>query len=108
MNSRISRSRGFTLVELLVVMAIIGTLVAMLMPAVQMARESSRRMSCGNNLHQLGVAMQNYQDALSCFPSGYIDNATANSEGWGWGALVLPYMEQQGLYDTLGVSQGSL
>ena len=108
MTIRRYRNRGFTLVELLVVIAIIGILVSLLLPAVQAARETARKMSCSNNLHQFGIAIQNYTDALGSFPSGYIDHPTATCEGWGWGALILPYMEQQGLHDSLGVSRGSL
>ncbi|MEW4526319.1 DUF1559 domain-containing protein [Maioricimonas sp. JC845] len=66
------RSYGFTLIELLVVIAIIGLLVAMLMPAVQQAREAARRSSCGNNLHQIAIAMHSYHEALRSFPSGFV------------------------------------
>jgi len=115
------RRTGFTLVELLVVIAIIGILVALLLPAVQAAREAARRMSCGNNLKQTALAIQNYHDTYKTFPplrGGQLVNggtqpfgstATSypgcpswfNSAGWSWRALILPYMEQQPLYDTI-------
>src|SRR3954451_10032584 len=83
---------AFTLVELLVVIAIIGVLVALLLPAVQAARESARRSQCTNNLKQLGVAMQNYHDAKRQLPLGNISCC------WGtWQMLILPYIEQQQL-----------
>lgn len=100
--------RGFTLVELLVVIAIIGVLVALLLPAVQAAREAARRTSCNNNLKQLGLALHNYHDALSVFPPAYIDSGTDLAESWGWGAFLLPYIEQTSLHSGLGVSQSSL
>src|SRR5215467_393971 len=101
---------GFTLVELLVVIAIIGVLVSLLLPAVQSARESARRMQCTNNLHNLGLAMHNYHDALGTFPNSHFYNpspsgkddlcsSATNCEMWGWGALILPYVEQQNLFN---------
>ncbi|MBW3595811.1 MAG: DUF1559 domain-containing protein [Planctomycetes bacterium] len=87
---------GFTLVELLVVIAIIGVLVGLLLPAVQMARESARRTQCSNNQKQLALALQNYHDTEKSFPWG-----AAAGWGYSWHAYVLPFMEQQNLYDTL-------
>ncbi len=101
-------SRGFTLVELLVVIAIIGVLVALLLPAVQAAREAARRSSCSNNLKQVGIGLHNYHDVILNFPSGWIDGPLANSEQWGWSALMLPYIEQGPLHDKLGVTRGTL
>jgi prepilin-type N-terminal cleavage/methylation domain-containing protein/prepilin-type processing-associated H-X9-DG protein len=86
---------GFTLVELLVVIAIIGVLVALLLPAVQAAREAARRSSCSNNLKQHGIALHNYHDTHLTFPFGW------SNRGQGWSALILPQIEQGPLYDTL-------
>lgn len=95
------RSRGFTLVELLVVIAIIGILVGMLLPAVQQVREAARRISCQNNLKQIGLALHNHQAAFGRFPAGWTANADAGVPGWGWMAWLLPYVEQQPLYDGI-------
>ena len=86
---------GFTLVELLVVIAIIGVLVALLLPAVQAAREAARRSSCSNNLKQHGIALHNYHDTYLTFPFGW------SNRGQGWSALILRHIEQAPLYDTL-------
>lgn len=109
---------AFTLVELLVVIAVIGVLVAMLLPAVQAAREASRRSSCANHLKQLALAIHNYEGAYRTFPSGYVSyshyatiaslpaedfDATTwdAAPGWSWGALLLPFLEQTALGDQL-------
>ena len=99
--SPISRAAAFSLVELLVVIAIIGVLVALLLPAVQAAREAARRMSCGNNLRQIGVAMHNHHDARKIFPvGGKSPNELA------WSVFLLPYMEQQAIHDLVNLGPG--
>ncbi len=93
---------GFTLVELLVVIAIIGVLISLVLPAVQSAREAARRMSCQNNLHQIGVALHNYHSAYRQLPSGWVDNRTHLHEpGWGWAAAILPQMGQAAIYEQI-------
>ena len=92
-NSR----RAFTLVELLVVIAIIGVLIALLLPAVQQAREAARRMQCTNHLKQLGLALHNYHDVNNSFPpAGEQEHAKLGLFG-----RLLPYIEQQALYDNI-------
>ncbi|QDS93514.1 hypothetical protein FF011L_22840 [Roseimaritima multifibrata] len=88
-----NRSRvGFTLVELLVVIAIIGVLVGLLLPAVQAAREAARRMSCSNNMKQLGLALHNYHDTHRVFPYGYFDAGTFHRRDC-WMQQILPFIE---------------
>ncbi len=98
-------NRGFTLVELLVVIAIIGVLVSLLLPAVQAAREAARRMSCQNNLHQIGLALHNYHGIFDQLPSGWIASDTDHHEpGWSWAAGLLPQMEQSAIYEKINFS----
>jgi len=114
-------SRGFTLIELLVVIAIIGVLVALLLPAVQAAREAARRTQCANHLKQMGLGFQNHHDVLKAFPSGgnkysvfprTIVNggpATYETQHWSWGYQLLPYIEQTNLWsyvDTAAADNG--
>jgi prepilin-type N-terminal cleavage/methylation domain-containing protein len=107
--------RAFTLVELLVVIAIIGVLVALLLPAVQAAREAARRMQCSNHLKQIGLALQNYHDVFNSLPYGararYVQTSKNSPTGQGWGPSwlmsILPFCEQKPLSDLLEACQTS-
>jgi len=99
--------RGFTLVELLVVIAIIGVLVALLLPAVQQAREAARRMTCTNHQKQIALALHNYNDTYGTFPPGWLVQNGSDST-WGWNALLLPFIEQANVHEALNVTTKTL
>ena len=113
--------RGFTLIELLVVTAVIAVLIAILLPAAQQAREAARRVQCGNNLKQIGVALANYESAHATLPPGYVSRPVSSAAeaaaagadpltwdappGWGWAATLLPYLEQSSLLEAVHMSE---
>lgn len=105
--SLLSNRKGFTLVELLVVITIIGILIALLLPAVQAAREAARRSQCTNNLKQIGLAILNYEATHHCLPvsvahvNTIINAGNAVRSGMSWVVATLPYIENQGLFDAL-------
>ena len=108
---RYRRPRAFTLVELLVVIAIIGILVALLLPAVQAAREAARRVQCQNNLVQWILAVQNYEASFRAYPSGTLEKTgpivhVARGYHHGWITQVLPYVEQRNAYRLIDRTVG--
>ena len=102
-----TRPAGFSLIELLVVITIIGILISMLLPAVQSAREAARRISCSNNLRQIGIGLHGYHAAHDCFPPGCIEPTHRKSNGrqFAWSALLLPYIEQVALHAAIDFSK---
>jgi len=112
MRAATNRPDGFTLVELLVVIAIIGILVALLLPAIQAAREAARRAQCQNNLKQIALALLNFHDSYGEFPRGAYTSIVKNDEdGLGWATKILPHLEEQPLYDRIvrnGLSSGGV
>ena len=101
------RHSGFTLIELLVVIAITSILIGLLLPAVQQTRTTAARLSCQNNLKQIGLGLQSFHDANKVFPPGYLASAPAGdpnfatAPGWGWAAYLLPYIEQTTVYSQI-------
>lgn len=105
MTHRARESRAFTLVELLVVIAIIGILVALLLPAIQAARESARRAQCQNNLKQIGVALHNFEGTNRVYPASYT-GVPGSAGNWSAQVLLLPYLEQGSLYEPVELDRG--
>src|SRR5689334_3827478 len=110
-----SRPRGFTLIEMLVAVGIIAILMALLLPAVQQSREASRRLSCRNKLHQLGLAMHNYHSEFKLFPPGGVHLTTAEpgtiptgdelTDGRApWTVLILPYLDETVRYNAFNLN----
>jgi prepilin-type N-terminal cleavage/methylation domain-containing protein/prepilin-type processing-associated H-X9-DG protein len=106
------KKRAFTLVELLVTISIIGVLVGLLLPAVQSARESSRRTHCTNNLKQIGLAFHQYELHMKSFPAGVTpskdDGDPSGVAGFGWASHLLPYLQQKAVYTRLKLPHGQL
>jgi prepilin-type N-terminal cleavage/methylation domain-containing protein/prepilin-type processing-associated H-X9-DG protein len=105
------RLAGFTMIELVVVIAIIAVLIALLLPAVQAAREAARRIQCVNNLTQLGIAIENYESTHLVLPPGVVDNKgpvveTPTSYQFGWICRILPYLEQKNVYKQIDFNSG--
>src|SRR5262245_24147999 len=96
-SSFLRRRLAFTLVELLVVIAIIGILVALLLPAIQAAREAARRTKCVNNLHNVALAVLNYESAKKSLPPGSVNSKVVQASGIGWQVQILPYVEESGI-----------
>ncbi len=110
MRNHLNIRRAFTLVELVVVIAIIAVLIGLLLPATQAARESARRVQCQNQVKQIVLGLQTYHDAVRFLPPAYPGafDPTVDGKRWGWATFILPFIEQQALYEKLEPSRDSL
>lgn len=107
------KEAGFTLIEVLVVLAVIAVLIALLLPAVQNARNSARRAQCLSNLKQIGLAVHNYHDSHRVLPPGYVCHRAGDVEAselshWGWAAMILPQLDSVVLFNRLDVNRSSI
>jgi prepilin-type N-terminal cleavage/methylation domain-containing protein/prepilin-type processing-associated H-X9-DG protein len=109
LNTSSANRRGFTLIELLIAITVIGVLIGLLLPAVQAARNSTRRLQCANNMKQIGIALNNYHAQYKSLPSGYKSDVSSTGAetgpGWGWMASLLPFLEQDLLASTIDYRQ---
>ena len=105
LRTRLGMRHGFSLIELAVVLTVIASLAALLLPAVQTARESARKQVCGNNIKQITLGLHQHVAARGTFPAGYVsklkDNGDDAGPGWAWGVQLLPYTEQNALFDLV-------
>jgi prepilin-type N-terminal cleavage/methylation domain-containing protein len=103
------KRRGFSLIELLMVIIIISIIMALIVPALNGGREAARGITCTNNLKEIGLALHNYQHLFERFPMGYVAAKDSNPfkaiPGWGWSAQILPHMEQMGMYRTINFAR---
>src|SRR5262245_9736670 len=100
----ISKSPGFTVLELLIVLGIVGVVSALILPAIQQSREAARQVRCKNQLHQIGVALHAYHTKLNCFPSGWIIEVPIGQDsqnGWGWLSMLLPNLGQSQVFNSI-------
>jgi prepilin-type processing-associated H-X9-DG protein len=109
----VAARRGFTILEVFIVLLVVCLLLVLLLPGLQRAREAARRIQCQNNLRQIGLALHNYNDVYDCFPPGYVarsvqrgDSADAESgPGYAWAVMLLPFLDQAGLFNSLDFTQ---